>query len=229
MLESNCAKHTLYGFVRDGILTVDIWSLCEMIDFVETAHVVIISGLIGVLNLFIKKKHQESQMTDVTFFHLLTLMVFLMPVYLLISGFMFNHPKLISSFIIVICFSIISYIKHLGFSFFKTEVFTSNSKSSIFIAYVILSVLSAPYAYDTLSGAVIAGLWRLLLVVMAFYHFNKSNISKKGIIFTLLLGMFLPALVGWGSFGLFYYIGRNRVRATNEAKASLEQNNNENN
>jgi hypothetical protein len=220
---------TLYGFVRERILTVDIWSLCEMIDFVETAHVVIISVLIGVLNLFIKKKHQENQMTDVTFFHLLTLMVFLIPVYLLISGFMFNHPKLISSFIIVICFSIINYIKHLGTSFFKTEVFTSNSKSSIFIAYVVLSVLIAPYVHDTLSGAVLAGHWRLILAVMAFYHFNKSNISKKGVIFTFLLGLFLSVLVGWVSFGLFYYLGRNRVRTTNETESSLEQNNNGNN
>ena len=57
-----------------------------MVNFSEILHVAIVSGLLGVLMCFIKIKHQDRKIGDVTFFHLSTSILILFPNFLLLIG-----------------------------------------------------------------------------------------------------------------------------------------------
>lgn len=109
----------------------------------------------------------------------------------------------------MIFISIISYIRHLGTSFFNTEIFINNSQYAVFIIYIIVTTIGAFYATSTLVGAFLGMLWNSLIPIVGFYHFNKFNISKSILIAIILLGLALPIL-GWIILGLFYYIGKNK-------------------
>ena len=180
-----------------------------MVNFTECVHVAIVCGLLGALMCFIKIEHQDRKIGDVTFFHLSTLVLILFPNSLLLIGILLDLTMTNSFFIVVIFISIISYIRHLGTSFFNTEIFINSSQYTIFIIYIIVNTICAFYATSTLVGAFLGMLWNSLIPIVGFYHFNKSNISKNILIAIILLGLVLPIL-GWTILGLFYYIGKNK-------------------
>ena len=176
-----------------------------MIDFTEVITVIIIGGSIGVLMLFIEDKHVTGKIGDVTLFHLLTFILILSPLLLLSIGVLFNLTMPISFFLAVIAILILNYTKHLGSSFFITEVFIGLSQWVIFFIYLTLATLSAFYFTITLPGAVMGVLFHSLIPVVGFYHFNRSTISKNGIIITFFLGLIISPLLGWLVLGFFYY------------------------
>ncbi len=180
-----------------------------MVNFTEILHVAIVCGLLGALMGFIKIEHQDRKIGDVTFFHLLTLVVTTFPNFLLLIGILLDLTMTNSFFIAVMFIAIISYIRHLSISFFNTEIFINNSQYAVFIIYIILTTIGAFYATSTLVGAFLGILLNSLIPIVGFYHFNRFNISKSILISIILLGLFIPIL-GWTILGLFYYMGKNK-------------------
>ena len=180
-----------------------------MVNFTECVHVAIVCGLLGALMCFIKIEHQDRKIGDVTFFHLSTLILILFPNFLLLIGLLLDLTMTNSFFIAVIFISIISYIRHLGTSFFNTEIFINSGQYAAFIIYIIVTTVGAFYTTSTLVGALLGILVNSLIPIVGFYHFNKFNISKNILIAIILLGLVLPIL-GWTILGLFYYIGKNK-------------------
>ena len=181
-----------------------------MINFIEVIIVIIIGSLIGVLMLFLEDKHLRGKIGNVTFFHLLTFILIICPWLVLSIGILFNLNTMPESFFLaVIAVLIINYTTRLGSSFFKTEVFIGLSQWVIFSIYLTLATLSAFYFTITLSGAVVVVLLNSLIPVVGFYHFNKSTISKSGIIMSCVSGLIISPFLGWTVLGFCYYRNKN--------------------
>ena len=180
-----------------------------MVNFTEAIHVAIVCGLLGALMGFIKIEHRDRKIGDVTFFHLLTLVLILFPNFLLLIGILLDLTMTNSFFITVIFMSILGYIRHLGTSFFNTEIFINSGQYVVFIIYIIVTTIGAFYATSTLAGAFLGILVNSLIPVVGLYHFNKSNISKSILISIIIFGLVLPIL-GWTILGLFYYMGKSK-------------------
>ena len=130
----------------------------------------------------------------------------LCPWSIIIIGILFKLTTMPVSFILAVIFiSIYTYTTRLGSSFFKTEVFKDLSQWVIFCIYLILATLSAFYVTTTFPGAVMTILFNSLIPVVGFYHFNKSTISKSGIIITFFTWLIISPLLGWILLGFFYY------------------------
>lgn len=113
----------------------------------------------------------------------------------------------------MIFISILSYIRHLGISFFNTEIFINIGQYAVFIIYIIVTIIGAFYTTSTLVGALLGILLNSLIPVVGFHHFNKFNIFKNILVSIILLGLFIPVL-GWAILGLFYYMEKNKsIRA----------------
>jgi len=144
-------------------------------------------------------------------FHLLTFILILIPWIFVFTGILFQLTITNSLFIPVIIFSILSYTQILGKSFFDREVFKSTNQYVIFFIYVVLVIISSFYTFETQIAAVGNILIASLILVIGFYHFNNKNISKNGIILSVLLGFLTSSLYGWIALGLFYYKGKKAV------------------
>lgn len=180
-------------------------------SLIGSAMVGIIVGLTAGLMGFIENKHEEGKIGNTTFFHLLTCILILIPWFLIGLGiiaqynFLSNFRLSEISFYIVILFSISNYIRCLRVSFFETEVFKNSSQWIIFFIYAILLALSNFYYGYINPGVVGNTLENSLVLVLGFYHFNKSNISKKNTFISVLLGTIISPFMGLIAIGLFYY------------------------
>jgi hypothetical protein len=179
-----------------------------MVNFTEAVQVGIIVVLISILMSLIESKYKPSETVSTTFFHYLTFSLVLIPWFIIGVSTLFNFNWIEGSFIIVILFSIVSYIKRLGISFFEREVFTNINQWVIFYIYVTLT--SFYYSGDAANAAVTTTLMSSLIPVVGFYHLNKYNISKIELIITILVGFF-SLFIGWIGLVLFYCVDEKAV------------------
>lgn len=183
---------------------------------------IIIATLVNLLMYSIENKHKEGKIGKVTFFHSLTFILFLVPLFILGINILFPTTGSGGLFLAVLLIVILSYIQHLSTSFFNTEVFTSLSQYIIFFIFVVLIGIEAFNFYRDFYGAVLGIVHASLIPIVGFYHFNKSNISIIGLALTILLSLLSPIL-GLITLGLFYYKGKNAANYEMLIESSLKE------
>jgi len=187
-----------------------------MIDLVEVLQVAIIGGLIGGLCSIIKSYHKEGKIGDVAFFHLLTfILIFLVPCFLLFIGIFFGIITT-SFFITLLIISVMIYVSNLGTPFFTTEAFKNTSQQIVSIIYaslvILAGIINVLYWGMFWLGAILGIIQLIVLSVAGFYNYNRSNISKIGLILTLLAGLLIN-IMGWIVLIIFYYLSKRNKSA----------------